>query len=98
MPLVPRMAIRMTLEFYRGGCGALASIGLRARQYTRHLARCGLADGIVLEPAGDVFVVDTLPPLYFAAFGQDTFPVFRQVPERFQRGVLPNQAAGNHHG
>src|SRR5579859_922576 len=98
MPLVPRMAIRMTLEFYRGASGALASVGLRAREHARHLARRGFADGPVLEPAGDIFVVDALPPLYFAALGQDTSPVLRQIPERLERGVFPNQAAGHHHG
>src|SRR5258705_7104884 len=117
MPRVPRRAIRMCLEFYRGrqrgmltratveasgkntgtkGC-ALAAVGLRARQHARHLAWRGLADGRVLEPARDVVVSNALPPLDLAALSQNAFPVSRQVPEGFERGMLPYYAAGHHH-
>src|SRR5579864_271180 len=97
----PRMPI--SAAAYRFGRSAsnemavLAAVGLRARQYTGHLARRGLADGCVLEPAGDVVVSHTLPPLDLAALGQNAFPVPRQVPEGLKRGVLPHDAAGHDH-
>src|SRR5439155_4214065 len=77
------------------GC-ALAAVGLGTRQHACHLAWRRLADGGVLEPARDVIVSHALPSLDLAALGQNAFPVPRQVPERFERGMLPYNAAGHY--
>src|SRR5271169_2570756 len=104
MPRVPRMAIRTESQDSGSGPlpdgrGSvlneeliLEELGVRHRLILSPGAlgefRRGLADRLVVEPGGDVVVVDAAPPHDFLALGQNALVVPDQEPEGLERGLL----------
>src|SRR6266699_2501707 len=85
MPRVPRIAMRTG-----SGPGCLGTSQSRGE-----VLRCGLANGVKVEPARHILIVHTAALHDFAAFRHDALPVPEKKRKGFERRMLPHETTAD---